>query len=379
MKTFDAIVLGIGGMGSAALQALARRGLSVLGIEQFAIGHDRGSSHGEYRIIRRSYFEHPDYIPLVDASFEGWLALEKASGERLFERTGLLVVGKRDHAVIEGIERAHSRYRFALERLAPDAAMARFPGFRVAPDQIALFEPDAGMLRVEDCVITMCQQALDAGATLETGQTVRRWWREDGQCVVETDRSCFRAARLIIAAGPWTGAILSDLELPIRVERRMQMWFRTPESAYRAAEGAPVFCYALDHGFFYGFPAEPAGAMKIAEHSGNDPVGSADELDRARLPHDLPRVQGFIRDYLPLVRGDETVRHSACMYSMTPDEHFIVDRHPTTPGVAFAAGFSGHGFKFAPAIGELLAKLVLDPAAPHPYEFLRCDRAAILR
>ena len=376
MRSFDAIVVGIGGMGSAALYEAARRGARVLGIEQFGIGHTNGSSHGESRIIRRAYFEHPDYVPLVDRSFELWGRLEAVCGVPLLRRTGLLLSGPRDGAVLAGVLRARNEHGLAITEVQQCEYEARFPGFRFRPRDIVVFEREAGILFVEECVVAFTQAALELGARLETGETVRRWSQKDHHVAVETDRGCYLADRLIITGGPWTAALLADLRLPLQIHRRMQMWFRCEPSAYLVESGSPVFCFDLDGSFYYGFPALEAGVIKVAEHRNPADIDSPAALDREIRESDVAAMRGFLKRHLPAASAD-VVRFSPCMYTMTPDEHFILDRHPDFDRVCFAAGFSGHGFKFAPIIGSILADLSLNGSTAEPCAFLRLDRPAL--
>lgn len=378
MHTYDTIVLGVGGMGSAALCELARRGRSVLGIEQFGVAHSRGSSHGQTRIIRRAYFEHPDYVPLVDCSLGMWRALEESAGRCLLELPGLLLVGPPEGAVIRGVQRARRQHALQIDDVGPAELARRWPDFRMSAHHTAMFEREAGFLHVEECVAALCQAALNAGAELKTGEAVTSWEYRDGLILVETQRACYLAESLVVCGGAWTSSLLPDLDLPIRIRRKVQLWFRCEPDAHRLADHAPVFAYDVDGAFFYGFPSLEPGVIKVSEHTGVEEAPTADALDREFRAEDAVRVQEFIRRHLPRVHP-EVVRHAVCMYSMTPDEHFIIDRHPRCPNVVFAAGFSGHGFKFAPAVGAALADLLLLEKTDIPCQFLRLKRPSLCR
>jgi sarcosine oxidase len=376
MAAYDVIVIGAGGMGSAACYHLARRGLRVLAIEQFEIGHDRGSSHGQTRIFRRSYFEHTGYVPLLNRAYELWSELEAESDRTLLQRVGLLLVGRPDGPVIPGVQRVAREHGLHLQSLSIDDLPRRFPGFAARPDQTALFELDAGFLRVEECVGTHVELALRHGATIICGQRVRHWSARPDGVRVRTEDAEFSGGSLVIAGGPWSGWLLAGLGLPLEVRRKVQFWFATDNPAHDVLRGCPAFAFDLAEGFFYGMPAIEPGVMKVAEHTGGEPLADADTLDRELRPEDLEPVQRFNAAHLPGVRP-LVHHHSVCMYTMTPDEHFVIDRHPQHANVAFAAGFSGHGFKFSALVGSILADLVMNGRTSEPIAFLSLSRAAL--
>lgn len=373
MQTFDAVVVGLGGVGAAALYELARRGRRVLGIDRFLPGHDRGSSHGQTRIIRQAYFEHPDYVPLVLAAYDRWKALEQQTGQSLYRQTGLLQVGPADGQVIRGVLESARRHQLPVEILPPEQIARQWPGFVVLPSLVGVVEQRAGFLRVEHCVQAQVNQAIAHGAALCVGQAVTRWQRRGGDLVVETDREKFRAGRLILAAGPWAGQLLRDLHLPLQVRRKPVFWFPPQSEVYRVEQGCPAFLYELPEGIFYGLPQHDLSGVKLAEHSGGAVVDDPTEVDRRQHPDDLQRIDRFRATCLPQL-GRQPGRHSVCMYTMTPDEHFVVDRHPDDPHIAFAVGLSGHGFKFTCVLGEALADLALEGKTPLPIDFLGLSR-----
>lgn len=376
MAAFDTIVIGAGAMGSAACYHLARRGLRVLALEQYEIVHDRGSSHGQTRIIRRSYFEHSDYVPLLNRAYELWSELEAESDRTLLQRVGLLLVGRPHGPVVPGVQRVAREHGLHLESLSVDELPRRFPGFAARPDQTVLFELDAGVLRAEECVRTHLELALRHGATIISGQRVRDWSAGPAGVRVRTEDAEFAGGSLVIAGGAWSGRLLAGLGLPLEVRRKVQLWFATDNPAHDVLRGCPAFAFDLDEGFFYGMPATEAGVMKVAEHTGGEPVSDADALDRELRPEDLEPVQRFNAAHLPGVRP-LVHHHSVCMYTMTPDQHFVIDRHPQHENVAFAAGFSGHGFKFSPLVGSILSDLVLYGRTSEPIAFLSLSRAAL--
>jgi sarcosine oxidase len=375
MAGYDVIVLGIGGIGSAALAALARRKQRVLGLDRFAPGHDRGSSHGQTRIIRQAYFEHPDYVPLLLDAYDGWRELESRTGQRLYYEVGLLQVGPAEGLVLSGVLASAREHNLDVETLGPRDITARYPGFRSRPDMLGVFERRAGYLLVEACVRAQIADAVAAGA--EFRSEVAIGWRvtNSGGVEVETEAGRYQADRLVIAAGAWAGALLADMRLPLEVVRKPLYWYSTTSDAYLPARGCPTFLFDAPEGIFYGFPQLGPEGIKLAEHTGGKPVPDPLTLDRQIDRSDQQRVENFLAEYL---RGATTVcnRHAACMYTLTPDRHFVVDRHPRHKQVVFAAGLSGHGFKFAPVLGEALAQLSVDGRSTLPIGFLSAARFA---
>jgi sarcosine oxidase len=375
MHRYDAIVLGVGGMGSAVLSHLARCGLSVLGIERFEIAHDRGSSHGHTRIIRRAYFEHPDYIPLLNRTYELWDELQSQTDDELIRRTGLVLAGPADGPIIAGVRASDRQHSIGIETLAPSTTESRFPGLRVPSGMDVLFERDAGFLRVENCVRAHAESAVRHGATIEPNVCIRRWSSNGDTITVETDAQRYVAKQLVICGGAWSIELLAELNLPLEVRRKVQPWFATDDARYALESGFPVFGIETDGLFVYGFPSLDGRTIKVADHT-HGRVAAPERLDRSLEDDDLTVVRDFIRAHLPGVKP-ECVRHQVCMYTMTPDEHFILDRHPRHNNVAIAAGFSGHGFKFAPVVGEVMADLTTTGRTRHPIDFLSIHRPAL--
>lgn len=372
---YDCVVLGVGGVGSAALRGLARRGMRVLGIERLAPGHDRGSSHGRTRMIRQAYFEHPDYVPLVLEAYRMWRELEGEARRDLLTITGLLQVGPADGAVLGGVAESARRFDLTVERLSRSQIERRWDGIRAPQEMEGIFEPTGGVLAVEDCVKAMADSALAAGAELRCGVVVERWSVEPGEIRLETSHGDVRARRMVVTAGPWAPGLLSELGVSFSVRRKPQCWFPAEES-YRASAGFPAFLFDLPQGAFYGFPVVDGQGLKAAEHSGGRIVDDPTHVDRALDNDDLARVVSFLRACLPRV-GSEPIAHSVCMYTMSPDGHFVVDRLPGHPEIAVAAGLSGHGFKFAPVLGEALADLICEGASQRPIAFLAQSRPGV--
>ncbi|HEV3022221.1 MAG TPA: N-methyl-L-tryptophan oxidase [Pirellulales bacterium] len=369
--SYDAIVLGTGGVGGAALCHLARRGARVIGLDRFDPGHDRGSSHGVTRIIRQAYYEHPDYVPLVLRAYELWAELSRQCGIALVSEVGLLQVGPPDGEVLGGVLASAARYGLDVERLEARAILARWPGFRVGDALAGVFERRAGFLRVEACVMAHVAQAVAHGAQLRVGCQVQSWRADGAGVVVDTSQGRFAAGALVIAAGAWAAEMLDGLGLAFEVRRKPVFWF-AGGAEYRA-EHCPCFLFETSSGIFYGMPQIDEWGVKAAEHTGGAVVDDPSALDRRLDPADQSRVENFLSAHLPRVVAGPT-RHSVCMYTMTRDAHFVVDRHPLHPQVVFAAGLSGHGFKFVPVLGEALADLATTGQTPLPIGFLSCQR-----
>jgi len=369
----DALVVGAGGVGSAALYHLARRGLSVRGVDRFAPPHDWGSSHGDTRVIRLAYFEHPDYVPLLRRAYALWEELAQATRQELYVECGALQVGPPQGALLPGLDKAAAEHDLVLERFDATSFAARWPGFVLPEGAEARFEQRAGFLRVEDCIAAHLQLAQAAGAELVTDTVVSGWQRRGPDHVeVETSAGILAARRLIVTPGAWAPGLLAGLKVPLRVTRQALFWFEAEELQARAG-GAPVYFYELGDGrFYYGFPAE-GGAAKAARHYGGSEVADPLALDRELRPAEEADLRAFLSGHLRGV-GGARLRHAVCMYTNTPDENFLVGRHPDAGEVVFAAGLSGHGFKFASALGEALAALATDEETPASVAFLSPTR-----
>lgn len=373
----DVIVIGGGGMGSTAAAEIARRGARVIVLDRFPPPHDRGSSHGQSRLIRLAYFEHPDYVPLLRAAYRRWRDLEVAAGRALLTESGLLLAGPSDGEAVRGTLHAAAVHGLPVECFTADAGRARYPQILLPPDWLLLHERCGGWLRVEDCVRAALDLAVGHGARLETGVTVVDWRADGDGVVVETDRGRYAAARLVIAAGPWAGGLLRLPSIPLVVLRKGLFWF-APRAEHRAGLVAGAFpCFAFDTaaGFFYGFPAMDGGGVKVAEHSGGAVVEDPLTVERGVDPEERARVEEVLAARLPAALGP-LVASATCLYTMSPDGHFILGLHPGNPRVAVAAGFSGHGFKFASVVGDILADLALDGRTDLPIGFLAPTRFA---
>lgn len=373
-ERYDAVVVGAGGMGSAALYHLARRGVRACAVERFAVAHDRGSSHGDTRIIRKAYMEHPDYVPLLHRAYALWEELEGEGRGELFARVGLLVAGDPATEAMRGQAACYREHDLPHETLDATALAARYPDVALPADWSAFYDPFGGFLRVEDCVRRHADLAKAHGAVIYEGEQMRSWRGEGEGVVVETERRRLLADRLVLAAGAWAAPELRRLGIAVQVVRKVQLWYRG-RGVERYVPGAmPCFYIADGEDGFYGFPALEPWGLKLAEHNvSHDIVDDPLRLNRALAPEDEPRILDFLARFFPALKPERS-KHAVCMYSLTPDQHFILDIHPECPAVVLGAGFSGHGFKFAPVVGEILAELALEGQTWQSIEFLRLSR-----
>jgi sarcosine oxidase len=373
MRRFDVIVVGAGGMGTAAAMHLARRGTRVIALDRLAPGHARGSSHGQTRLFRIAYYEHPDYVPLLRSAREAWLALEVESGERLFTPSGLAASGPPTGEVITGTLAAAKKHGLAIERLTARDARRRWQALAVPDDWETVFEADAGHLAVEACVRAHAAVAARHGAVIEPGHDVVGWRVDGSGVLVETAKESFAADRLVLCPGAWASDLARLPGVAFTVLRKSLFWFAPTDPV--ATAGLPAFAFDTPEGFFYGFPPLDTRGVKVAEHTGGRAVGDPWLVDRRIDPEEQARVERSIAAHLPAV-GRERTAHEVCLYTMSPDGHFVVGLHPEHPRVTVAVGFSGHGFKFASVMGEVLADLAIDGATRHPIGFLSPARFA---
>jgi len=375
LSEFDAIVIGLGAMGSAALYHLGRRGERVLGLEAFTEGHRQGSSHGESRIIRMAYYEHPGYVPLLRRAYDLWADLERESGERLLRITGGLMIGNPASELVAGARTSADQHSLSYELLDSDEVRRRFPVLRLAPDEVALFEPSAGILSPEACLATHLQLAREAGAQTHHSEPVRSWRASNGGVEVVTDVDRYTADQAIFACGAWTGRILGEEKLPIRAERVTPFWLEPRKPALFELGRLPIFMWQqTEGGHFYGFPHLEWPGVKVAiHHTGRfcDP----DSVDRQVNAEDERQLRAAIEQRIPALNGP-VLSSVVCLYENSPDHHFLIDRLPDQPNVVFAGGFSGHGFKFSSVVGELLADLITRGQASADADFLRLHRLA---
>jgi sarcosine oxidase len=367
--TYDIVIVGAGGVGCAAAFHAAKRGLRVLALDRFPPAHDRGSSHGQTRIIRQAYFEHPDYVPLLFRAYELWRELEQVTGESLLQINGLIQIGPPQGEVIPGVLESARRWKLDIASLSESDLAARYPQFHLPENWQALYEAQAGVLHVEKCVQAHALAAQQIGAEFRDGVAVKSW-QPDGQGVrILTDRGDFLAARAVLTPGAWASDLLAPIANSLRVLRKHLHWFPVNRSDWKCSAPCPSFLYELPHGVFYGIPAIDDQGVKIGEHTGGAVVTDPLDDDRSIELEDQRRVQQFVAQELRGLAKSPTI-HRTCFYTMSPDQHFIVGLHPDSENVAFACGLSGHGFKFTGALGEALVALGMGESATVSVDFL---------
>lgn len=372
---YDVIVIGLGGMGSAAAWHLARRGLRVLGLERFGVPHEMGSSHGITRIIRLAYYEHPSYVPLLRRAFALWRELEQESGTRLLYVTGAVDAGPPGSRVFEGSRRSCEVHDLPHEILTSDALSRRFPAFHLPVPFHAVVQPDGGFLLPEQCIDTHVRLARARGADLRPDSPVERWEPAGSGVTVHSGGDTFRARQLVVTAGPWVPALVPALAPFLAVERQVLAWFAVSAPARFAPGRFPVFVMNADEGHFYGFPEFAVPGFKVGKYHHRGEAVDPDGIDRAVHPEDIEPLHAFVRRYFPGGSGP-LERSSVCMFTNTRDEHFIIDRLPGLPQVLVVSACSGHGFKFTSVVGEIVADLVKEGGTTHDISLHRLSRLA---
>jgi sarcosine oxidase len=358
-QPFDAIILGLGGMGSAAAFHLAARGRRVLGLDRFMPPHDQGSTHGQSRVIRQAYYEDPAYVPLLLRSYELWRQLERDAGKDLLTITGGLMIGTADCAVVAGSLRSAREHGLPHELLEAKEIRRRFPLFEPESDTVALLERSAGMVRPEAAVRAHLHGAARRGATLQFQEEVMDWKASADSVRVRTRRGIYEAGQLVICAGPWLGKVAADLALPLQVERQVQFWFEPVGGIgpFRPPK-FPVWIWETKDGAHpYGLPAsEGAGdGVKVSmHHGGKNSACTPETVERSVTAEEIAAVRSCITARIPALNG-RCLNAVTCLYTNTPDGHFLIDRHPAHPLVLIVSPCSGHGFKFCPVVGEMVA------------------------
>lgn len=371
---YDAIVLGVGSMGSAACLELARRGARVLGLEQFAIPHAFGSYHGHTRMFRMAYYEHPDYVLLLKRAYDLWKRLEREAGVHLFHVVGALYMGPEQGDLIRGSMESAGRHSLTHDRLDAAAVARRFPQFRPPAGYAALYEPHAGFVLSEQAVAAMTSEAIRHGAEIHGHEPVTAWQADSHAVSVRTARAEYRAHTLVVCGGAWTGRVARDLGVPLLVSRQVVGWVQPSRADIFALGRMP--CWGLenpDGSLSYGFPiVPPQPGLKMAVHV-RGVEADPDTIDRRPAPADDAEFRRALGALSPDAAGP-TLSLGVCMYTNSADGHFIIDRHPCHPNVLLACGFSGHGFKFAPVVGEVLAELATRGETTWPVRFLSLAR-----
>ena len=374
-ESYDVIVAGLGAMGSATAYHLARRGRRVLGLDRYHPGHAFGSSHGESRIIREVYFEHPLFVPIVRRAYELWEDLERETGGELMRITGGLTIGSPEGTMVSGARRSAGVHGIAQDVLTATDLAARFPAFRLREGDTALWDARAGYLRPEACIDAHLSRAAAAGATLRFGEAVTAWQPDGSGVRVVTPGGTYRAGQLVIASGAWARTLLPDLAVPLAVERQVLVWF-TPGThpEWYDPGRCPIYLWEFAPGrLAYGFPELGLGVKAAIYHEG-ETVDDPDHVRRSVSREEVEGVRGALRAVLPSLAGEPVRASATCLFTNTPDEYFLVDFHPNHSQVLISSPCSGHGFKFASAIGELQADLLLEGQSRFDISAFRYDR-----
>ena len=371
--TTDVLVVGLGAMGSCTLAALARRGVRAVGIDRFDPPHTEGSSHGASRIIREAYYEDPAYVPLVREAYAAWERLEDESGHRLLHRTGGLCYGPPESPLVQGALASARQHAVAHESLDADEIQRRFPAHRVPEHYVGVLETRAGWLDPERCITAALEVARRHGATVRPRETVQAWTPTAQGVRVTTDRASYEAGQVIMSAGMWLGELIPSLRPHLTVQRNVLYWFAptdaVPPSGFASAH-FPVFLGALaPDQLWYGFP-DVGGGVKVAMHH-HGPRCTPTTVDRTVHAEELAAMRARLAEWLPAANG-ALLRTAVCTYTNTRDGHFLIDRHPESDRCWIVSPCSGHGFKFASAIGARVAAWVVDGGAtPFPALFRR--------
>ena len=378
---FDVIVIGVGSMGSSACYHLSKRGYKVLGLEQFDITHENGSHTGQSRIIRKAYFEHPDYVPLLSRAYQGWKDLEEETGEQIYFKTGLLYSGGTDDEIIKGVKLAASLYNIYIENPNRAFAQVKYPQFNLPENFDMVFEPDAGFVTPERTIRLYTELAKKHGATIQTNEKLIEWKKENGGVTVKTNKGIYQCNKIIVTAGAWAGKLIPGLANKIKVTRQFLAWIKPKHPEKFSMDNFP--CWLIDDenipGCYYGFPMlstekfGPPEGLKLAHHHPAT-ITDPDNVNRIVTNDDIENLKYAMNKYFP-GEFDGVLSGKICLYANSPDENFIIDKLPGyEENVFIACGFSGHGFKFVPVVGEILSDLAINGKTNLPIGFLNANR-----
>ena len=380
-KQFDYIVIGVGSMGSSTCYHLAKSGATVLGIEQFELVHERGAHSGQSRIVRKAYFEHPDYIPLLERAYQNWQEIEKVSGNKMYHETGIFYAGPVGHTIIESIRTAASQYQIPLLDVRNGDQLEILPLFDLPEEYEWIYEPEAGFVETEKAILSYVEEAKKLGTVIHQHEKVLGWELIDNGVEVRTSNGNYTCKKIIVTAGPWSAKLMPTINDQLKITRQTLMWIQPDDANAFKTPGFPCW-FVVDKekpGAYYGFPIaeisdtkNPIG-FKFAYHypgAETDP----DEVDRNITAIDKEPLLGFIERYMPKAKG-QVLDIKTCLYSNSKDEHFVIDCLKETEGrVCFARGFSGHGFKFVSVVGEIMSDLAIKGFTSLPIEFLSAKR-----
>jgi sarcosine oxidase len=360
-------VIGLGSMGSAALWQLASRGVATVGFEQFEPGHDRGAGHGETKIYRTAYGEGPEYVPLVRAALPLWRRLEEETGRPLLTMNGGLMIGPLGTPFMSGVLASIREYDLLHEVLDPEQAERRFPQVRMSEDEHLIWEPRAGFLRPELAVVTASERARRLGATIVTGARVSSVLDHGDHVEIRAGDWSYRVERAVVASGAWFQKVFSAPDTPFWVERQVQGWFPVDDPALWHPERMGIYSRVAGPDNWYGFPTLDGRSVKVAFHHHGGRPSDPDRLDREVRASDIDPLAEVLMAGLRGV-GPVPIKTQVCMYINTPDEHFLLGPLPDAPRIVLAGPMAGHGFKFAPVIGQIAADLATTGETEHPIE-----------
>ncbi len=373
-SAYDVIVVGVGAMGSATVYELAKRGKRVLGLEQFDVPNDQGSSHGVNRIIRLAYYEHPSYVPLLRRAYELWDEIESKCGEKLFYKTGSIDTDTESGEVFTGSLESCQIHDIPHEVLSASEVNQRFPGYLLPEGHFALFQADGGFLLSERSIVAYANAAMSLGAEIHAREKVLGW-EATGAGAVKVSTSCgeYEAGSLVITAGAWSEKLLPALAGRAVPERQALAWLQPEDPGLFAPDRFPVFNAMFEEGRYYGFPVFGIPGFKIGRYHHLDEQTDADKVDREVTDRDEAILRSAVERYFPQANG-AVMTMKTCMFTNSPDEHFIIGSPDGVPEITFAAGFSGHGFKFASVIGEIMSDLAIDRRTRHDISLLDPSR-----
>ena len=372
-QEFDCIVIGVGAMGSSTLYNLAKRGRQVLGLEQFDIPHAEGSSHGVNRIIRLAYYEHPSYVPLLRRAYELWSEIESIAGEQLIYKTGSIDTAPAGHEVFEGSLESCLLHDIPHRVLNHAQINEQFPGYQLPLGHMGILQQDGGFVLSERSIVAYANAAMSEGAEIHAREVVSGWEPDRGGVRVFTDRGEYTAEHLVITAGAWTSGLIPILDGLAVPERQVLAWLQPIDGSLYTPEVFPVFNAYFDEGRYYGFPVFGIPGFKVGRYHHLEEIIDLDSTIKTVNGEDEALLRSAVKKYFPKANGT-TMTLKTCMFTNTPDEHFIVDSLPGNTQVVVAAGFSGHGFKFASVIGEILSDLAIKGETEHDIDLLKIDR-----
>lgn len=370
MEQYDAIVIGVGGMGSATVYHLAKRGVDVLGIERFDIPHAHGSSHGSTRIFRLVQQERPAYVPLARRARTLWRELEDHHDDQLLYTTGSINAGPPDSETVDATITVCEDYDLAYEELRGTDVNDRYPGYQLPEDHRAVFQADGGFLACEDCIVAHVNAAVQYGATVRAREQVEQWTPDGGGVRVETTKGTYTADNLVVTAGAWSGKLVDGLDAIAVPERRIMAWLQPHTPDHFTPDSFPVFMVDVDEGHYHGFPIYDIPGFKFGRSPAQAPVVDPDTMDETPTRQEEEDHRRFATQYFPRGAGP-TTRLQTCTVTRTPTQHFVLDTHPEFPQVAVGAGFSGNGYKFCSVVGEILADLTLTGETDHRIDMCR--------